>query len=93
MRYTNRGLIFIYRQYTYHTYGSCETREQSAEVFTTHATFLLRCMIQGDAGVEWKKTNVFVHLRRQFNVSKEATSFTITYVYTDNRSRKTTIGW
>ncbi|KGO47938.1 hypothetical protein PEXP_038130 [Penicillium expansum] len=41
--------------------------EQSAEVFATHATFLLRCMIQGDADVEWKKTNVFVHLRRQFN--------------------------
>jgi hypothetical protein len=34
-------------------------------------------MIQGDADVEWKKTNVFVHLRRQFNVSEEATSFTL----------------
>ncbi|KAJ5496737.1 hypothetical protein N7463_008724 [Penicillium fimorum] len=54
-------------QYIYHTYGSCETREQSAEVFALHAAFLLRCMIQGDADVEWKKTNVFVHLRRQFN--------------------------
>ncbi|KAJ5356177.1 hypothetical protein N7517_010786 [Penicillium concentricum] len=54
-------------QYTYHTYGSCETREQSAEVFAIHAAFLLRCMIQGDADIEWKKTNVFVHLRRQFN--------------------------
>lgn len=27
-------------------------------------------MIQGDADVEWKTTNVFVHLRRQFNVSE-----------------------
>lgn len=50
-------------------------------------------MIQGDADVEWKKTNVFVHLRRQFNVSKEATSFTITYVHTDNKFRMTIIGW
>ncbi|KAJ5250594.1 hypothetical protein N7489_001004 [Penicillium chrysogenum] len=63
----NPSFRSLCEQYTYHTYGSCETREQSAEVFTTHATFLLRCMIQGDAGVEWKKTNVFVHLRRQFN--------------------------
>jgi hypothetical protein len=34
-----------------------------------HAGFLLRCMIQGDADVDWKKTNIFVHLRRQFNVN------------------------
>ncbi|KAJ5337862.1 hypothetical protein N7452_004590 [Penicillium brevicompactum] len=54
-------------QYTYHSYGSCETREEAAEIFETHAPFLLRCMIQGDAGVEWTKTSVFVHLRRQFN--------------------------
>ncbi|KAK4870607.1 hypothetical protein LT330_004955 [Penicillium expansum] len=63
----NPSFRSLCEQYTYHTYGSCETREQSAEVFATHATFLLRCMIQGDADVEWKKTNVFVHLRRQFN--------------------------
>ncbi|KAJ5690215.1 hypothetical protein N7462_004607 [Penicillium macrosclerotiorum] len=55
-------------QYTFHTHGDCETREQSAEVFAGHASFLLRCMIEGDddEGVNWKKTNVFVHLRRQF---------------------------
>ncbi|CAI7675178.1 unnamed protein product [Penicillium palitans] len=63
----NPSFRSLCEQYTYHTYGSCETREQSAEVFATHATFLLRCMIQGDADVEWKKTNVFVHLRRQFH--------------------------
>lgn len=49
-------------------------------------------MIQGDADVEWKKTNVFVHLRRQFNVSQEAPLFTIAYVYTYNKPRMTTIG-
>ncbi|CAG8123188.1 unnamed protein product [Penicillium salamii] len=54
-------------QYTYHSYGSCETREESAEVFALHAAFLLRCMIQGDADVDWMRTSVFVHLRRQFN--------------------------
>ncbi|CAG7929038.1 unnamed protein product [Penicillium olsonii] len=54
-------------QYTYHSYGSCETREEAAEIFSMHAAFLLRCMIQGDADVEWMKTSVFVHLRRQFN--------------------------
>ncbi|KAF3385183.1 hypothetical protein F1880_002596 [Penicillium rolfsii] len=56
-------------QYVFHTHGSCETREQSAEVFATHAPFLLRCMIEDDGedhNVDWKKTNVFVHLRRQF---------------------------
>ncbi|CAG8240527.1 unnamed protein product [Penicillium salamii] len=53
-------------QYTYHSYGSCETREESAEVFALHAAFLLRCMIQGDADVDWMRTSVFVHLRRQF---------------------------
>ncbi|CAI7578108.1 unnamed protein product [Penicillium crustosum] len=63
----NPSFRSLCEQYTYHTYGSCETREQSAEVFATHAPFLLRCMIQGDADVEWKKTNVFVHLRRQFH--------------------------
>ncbi|CAI7608370.1 unnamed protein product [Penicillium discolor] len=66
-RQINPSFRSLCEQYTYHTYGSCETREQSAEVFATHATFLLRCMIQGDADVEWKKTNVFVHLRRQFH--------------------------
>ncbi|CAG8009109.1 unnamed protein product [Penicillium nalgiovense] len=66
-RQINPSFRSLCEQYTYHTYGSCETREQSAEVFAAHATFLLRCMIQGDADVEWKKTNVFVHLRRQFN--------------------------
>ncbi|KAJ5160028.1 uncharacterized protein N7482_007032 [Penicillium canariense] len=55
-------------QYVFHTHGDCETREQSAEVFAEHAPFLLRCMIEGDAdGVDWKKTNVFVHLRRHFS--------------------------
>ncbi|KXG47376.1 uncharacterized protein PGRI_012460 [Penicillium griseofulvum] len=63
----NPSFRSLCEQYTYHTYGSCETREQSAEVFAMHATFLLRCMIQGDSDVDWKKTNVFVHLRRQFN--------------------------
>ncbi|GLI72595.1 hypothetical protein PoHVEF18_000774 [Penicillium ochrochloron] len=56
-------------QYVFHTHGSCETREQSAEVFAQHAPFLLRCMIEADEeddSVDWKKTNVFVHLRRQF---------------------------
>ncbi|KAJ5457912.1 hypothetical protein N7475_009300 [Penicillium sp. IBT 31633x] len=62
----NPSFRSLCEQYTYHTYGSCETREQSAEVFAMHASFLLRCMIQGDADIEWKKTNVFVHLRRQF---------------------------
>ncbi|OQD63971.1 hypothetical protein PENPOL_c008G05713 [Penicillium polonicum] len=66
-RQINSSFRSLCEQYTYHTYGSCETREQSAEVFATHAAFLLRCMIQGDADVEWKKTNVFVHLRRQFH--------------------------
>ncbi|KAJ6139671.1 hypothetical protein N7471_006157 [Penicillium samsonianum] len=66
-RQINPSFRSLCEQYTYHTYGSCETREQSAEVFATHASFLLRCMIQGDADVEWKKTNVFVHLRRLFN--------------------------
>ncbi|KAJ5213518.1 hypothetical protein N7449_000687 [Penicillium cf. viridicatum] len=66
-RQINPSFRSLCEQYTYHTYGSCETREQSAEVFATHAAFLLRCMIQGDADVEWKKTSVFVHLRRQFN--------------------------
>ncbi|KAJ5932373.1 hypothetical protein N7516_006862 [Penicillium verrucosum] len=66
-RQINPSFRSLCEQYTYHTYGSCETREQSAEVFAIHAAFLLRCMIQGDADVEWKKTNVFVHLRRQFN--------------------------
>ncbi|KAJ5952141.1 uncharacterized protein N7479_010554 [Penicillium vulpinum] len=63
----NPSFRSLCEQYTYHTYGSCETREQSAEAFATHATFLLRCMIQGDADVDWKKTNIFVHLRRQFH--------------------------
>ncbi|KAJ5782488.1 hypothetical protein N7457_004262 [Penicillium paradoxum] len=63
----NPSFRSLCEQYIYHTYGSCETRQQSAEVFATHATFLLRCMIQGDADVEWKKTNVFVHLRRHFH--------------------------
>ncbi|EKV10661.1 DNA (cytosine-5)-methyltransferase 1, replication foci domain [Penicillium digitatum] len=66
-RQINPSFRSLCEQYTYHTYGSCETREQSVEVFATHAAFLLRCMIQGDADVEWKKTNVFVHLRRHFN--------------------------
>lgn len=59
-------------QYVFHTHGDCETREQSAEVFAEHAPFLLRCMMEADeddGGVDWKKTNVFVHLRRQFSVS------------------------
>ncbi|KAJ5563466.1 hypothetical protein N7535_008630 [Penicillium sp. DV-2018c] len=63
----NPSFRSLCEQYIYHTYGSCETREQSAEVFALHASFLLRCMIQGDADIDWKKTNVFVHLRRQFN--------------------------
>ncbi|KAI2707049.1 hypothetical protein CBS147333_1716 [Penicillium roqueforti] len=66
-RQINPSFRSLCEQYTYHTYGSCETREQSAEVFGTHASFLLRCMIQGDSDVEWKKTSVFVHLRRRFN--------------------------
>ncbi|KAJ5442698.1 hypothetical protein N7445_005705 [Penicillium cf. griseofulvum] len=66
-RQINPSFRSLCEQYTYHTYGSCETREQSAEVFAMHAAFLLRCMIQSDADVDWKKTNVFVHLRRQFN--------------------------
>lgn len=56
-------------QYVFHTHGDCETGEQSAEVFEEHASFLLRCMIEDDEDVDWKKTNVFVHLRRQFPVS------------------------
>ncbi|KAJ5874268.1 uncharacterized protein N7529_002698 [Penicillium soppii] len=66
-RQINPSFRSLCEQYTYHSYGSCETREESAEVFATHAAFLLRCMIQGDAGVEWQSTNVFIHLRRQFN--------------------------
>ncbi|KAJ5101810.1 hypothetical protein NUU61_004032 [Penicillium alfredii] len=54
-------------QYVYHSHGSSETREQSAEAFAEHASFLLRCMIKGEEDIEWKKTNVFVHLRRQFS--------------------------
>jgi hypothetical protein len=59
------------RQYTFHTHGDCETWEQSAEAFTEHAPFLLRCMIEEDEyeNVVWKQTNVFVHFRRQFPVS------------------------
>lgn len=59
-------------KYVFHTHGSCETREQSADVFAQHAPFLLRCMVEADEeddSVDWKKTNVFVHLRRQFTVS------------------------
>ncbi|KAJ5893474.1 hypothetical protein N7495_005165 [Penicillium taxi] len=54
-------------QYIYHTHGDCESREQSAEVFAAHASFLLRCMIEDDLVMEWNKTNVFLHLRRQFH--------------------------
>ncbi|KAJ5802917.1 uncharacterized protein N7503_005367 [Penicillium pulvis] len=53
-------------QYVFHTHGDCETRENSAEVFTQHGPFLLRCMIEDDEDMEWNKTNVFIHLRRQF---------------------------
>ncbi|KAJ5653980.1 hypothetical protein N7490_000983 [Penicillium lividum] len=54
-------------QYVYHTHGDCETREHSAEVFTKHGPFLLRCMIEDDEDKGWNKTNVFIHLRRQFH--------------------------
>ncbi|KAJ5719416.1 hypothetical protein N7493_007871 [Penicillium malachiteum] len=53
-------------QYVFHTHGDCETREQSAETFGMHGPFLLRCMIEDDEDLEWNKTNVFIHLRRQF---------------------------
>lgn len=56
-------------QYVFHTHGDCETRENSADVFTQHGPFLLRCMIEDDEDMEWNKTNVFIHLRRQFKVS------------------------
>ncbi|KAJ5587381.1 uncharacterized protein N7459_003146 [Penicillium hispanicum] len=54
-------------QYIFHTRGDCETREQSAETFAAHGAFLLRCMVEDDEDMEWSKTNVFVHLRRQFS--------------------------
>ncbi|KAJ5939138.1 hypothetical protein N7466_002272 [Penicillium verhagenii] len=53
-------------QYVFHTHGDCETREGSAEIFTKHGAFLLRCMIEDDEDMDWNKTNVFIHLRRQF---------------------------
>ncbi|OQD81511.1 hypothetical protein PENANT_c027G03436 [Penicillium antarcticum] len=62
----NPSFRSLCEQYVYHSYGGCEDREQSAEVFSTHGPFLLRCMLQGDGDVDWKITNVFVHLRRQF---------------------------
>lgn len=49
-------------------------------------------MIQGDADVEWKQTNVFVHLRRLFNVSEEVPSFTKASLHTDNKPRMSIIG-
>ncbi|KAJ5832622.1 hypothetical protein N7474_000933 [Penicillium riverlandense] len=52
-------------QYIYHTHGVCEDRAQSAEVFKDHGPFLLRCMIRDEEEVQWKKTNIFNHLRRQ----------------------------
>ncbi|KAJ5620118.1 hypothetical protein N7510_004102 [Penicillium lagena] len=55
-------------QYIYHTHGVCEDRAQSAEVFKEHGPFLLRCMIRDEEDVEWKKTNIFNHLRRQCRV-------------------------
>ncbi|OOQ89385.1 hypothetical protein PEBR_27722 [Penicillium brasilianum] len=66
----NPSFKHLCEQYVFHTHGDCETREQSAEVFAEHARFLLRCMIEDDGeddGMDWKKTNVFVHLRRQFS--------------------------
>jgi len=57
-------------QYVFHKHGDCGSGEQSAEVFARHAPFLLRCMIENeDENVDWKQTNVFIHLRRQFPVS------------------------
>ncbi|KAJ5152318.1 hypothetical protein N7492_010613 [Penicillium capsulatum] len=56
-------------QYTFHTHGDCETREQSAEEFAGQAPFLIRCMIEDEDDLAWKKTHVFVHFRRHFNVS------------------------
>lgn len=37
-----------------------------------HSSFLLRCMIEedDDGDVAWTKTNIFLHLRRQFKVRK-----------------------
>ncbi|KAJ5713271.1 uncharacterized protein N7483_010452 [Penicillium malachiteum] len=58
-------------QYVFHTHGDCETREQSAETFGMHGPFLLRCMIEDDEDMEWNKTNVFIHLRRQFKSSND----------------------
>lgn len=55
-------------QYIYHTHGVCEDRAQSAEVFKDHGPFLLRCMIRDEEEVQWKKTNIFNHLRRQCRV-------------------------
>ncbi|EPS32508.1 hypothetical protein PDE_07468 [Penicillium oxalicum 114-2] len=68
-RQLNPSFRNLCEQYVFHTHGDCETREQSAEVFAEHAPFLLRRMIEYDDadGVEWKRTNVFVHLRRQFS--------------------------
>jgi hypothetical protein len=45
---------------------------ESADVFMGHSSFLLRCMIEedDDGDVEWTKTNIFLHLRRQFKVRK-----------------------
>lgn len=56
-------------QYIFHTHEVCEDRAQSAQVFKEHAPFLLRCMIKGEEDIEWKKTRVFIHLRREFRVS------------------------
>ncbi|CAI7603734.1 unnamed protein product [Penicillium pancosmium] len=55
-------------QYVFHTHGACETAVESADVFMGHSSFLLRCMIEedDDGDVEWTKTNIFLHLRRQF---------------------------
>ncbi|KAF7720282.1 Uncharacterized protein PECH_003400 [Penicillium ucsense] len=68
-RQLNPSFKNLCEQYVFHTHGGCETREQAAAVFADHAQFLLRRMIEDDDpdGVEWKRTNVFVHLRRQFS--------------------------
>ncbi|KAJ5747480.1 uncharacterized protein N7511_009176 [Penicillium nucicola] len=63
----NPSFRSLCEQYVYHSHGGCEDRQQSAEVFSTHGPFLLRCMIQGDGDLDWQTTNVFVHLRRQFH--------------------------
>ncbi|KAJ5227048.1 uncharacterized protein N7469_007054 [Penicillium citrinum] len=66
----NPSFKSLCEQYVFHTHGACETADQSAEVFSEHSSFLMRCMIEedDDGDVEWSKTNFFHHLRRQHKV-------------------------